>query len=169
MTTIGRLNRAHTIRRSALVVLLLAGAMFAQASQRARAPRPMTRPLEAQNRFIAAFELSPEKGWTFMWPYSSMRPAPYDSVLMKVKAMPRAWDERSRRWLPLIAAKALKVNGALQRPLRPKAAEPGEQYEVRLNQGRLRVALIIPQGMTIDRRYRTVRIELYEINRPRPD
>ncbi len=122
--------------------------------------------ISASNGFIAAFEMSPETGFTFTWPYESMRPASYGTLLVKVKKLPRVFYENSRQSKPLMAARALRVNGKLQTPLRSKADKVSEQFAVSLHQGRLRFSLEIPEGATIDSGAKTVRIELYEVNRP---
>ena len=160
MKIVSRLKRGRAVLFSAFAALLLAGMALPQTGGRP----PKNRQEEENNRFIVAFELSPEKGWHFTWPYPSMRPAPYEMVLMKVRVMPRVFDARSRRSVRLPAAKHLEVNGELQKPLRIRANERVEQFKVRLDQGRLRFSLLIPEGMPLDHRYKTARIELYEIS-----
>lgn len=127
---------------------------------------PSTRQIPAPNGFIAAFELSPETGFNFTWPYESMRPAPYPTLLVKVKKLPAVFYENPRRSKSLMASRCLRVNGKLPTPLRGKVDKVIEQFAVRLDRGRLRFSLEIPEGATIDPRARTVRIELYEINGP---
>lgn len=121
------------------------------------------RPQRPNNGFIVAFDLSPEKGFNFIWPYESMKPAPYEVVLIKVKKMPRVFSRRSGQTWPLLASQCLKINGSFQKPLRIKPSEPGEQFAVKLNQGRLHFSLRIPQGTTVDAHDQIARIELYEI------
>jgi hypothetical protein len=109
-----------------------------------------------------AFELSPEKGFSFTWPYESLRPAPYDAVLMVVETMPRVVDRDTGPRL-LKASDWLRVNGRLQKPLpNSNLSDQRQRFEVRLNQGRLRFSLTFPRGLVIDRQYRTARIKLYE-------
>jgi hypothetical protein len=122
---------------------------------------------ETRNRFIVAFELSEAKSLNFTWPYESMRSAPYDRVLIKVKKMPRVFDEHRQLSRPLRATRYLKINGAFQRPLRVRTAESGEQFEVTLHQGRLKFSLSKPERTTFDPQYKIARIEVYEINKPR--
>ena len=135
--------------------------LFAQTRDTPRQPAPPARTSVA-GRFIVAFELSPEKGFAFTWPYESMRPAPYESVLMVVESMPR-----DRRGVALRASESLKVNGRFQRPLSSgRISDRAQQFEVKLSQGRLRFSLLIPDGFALDRQYRTARIKLYETARP---
>ena len=149
--------------------LLLAGiviALLSEAplSQTRIPPRPLNSPTKASepHRFIVAFELLPERGFAFTWPYETMRPAPYESVLMVVETMPRVFDGDGRP-RSLRASESLKVNGRLQRQLPSnKSSDRTQQFEVRLSQGRLRFALVIPEGFTLDRQYRTARIKLYQ-------
>lgn len=122
--------------------------------------------IPAHNGFIAAFEMSPETGFTFTWPYESMRPAPYLTVLVKVKKLPAVFYENRRQSRPLLATRSLRVNGKLQTPLRGKTDKVSQQFAVRLHEGRLRFSLEIPEGATVDPRFKTARIELYEENSP---
>ncbi len=123
------------------------------------------RPLESAG-FIAAFEMSAETGFIFTWPHQSMRPAPYTTVLMKVKKLPQVFYKNSRQSKPLVASRYLWVNDKLQTPLRDKTNNVLEQFAVRLHEGRLRFSLEIPKGATLDLRAKTARIELYEVTRP---
>ncbi|MEW6126078.1 MAG: hypothetical protein AB1757_03360 [Acidobacteriota bacterium] len=143
----------------AIPLLLFAGIAPSQSVSVASS----THPLRQDNGFIVAFDLSPEKGFNFIWPYESMKPAPYETVLMKIKKMPRVFNKRSGQTWQLLASQCLKVNGMLQKPLRIKTNEPGEQFEVKLRQGRLRFSLRIPEGAILDEQYQIARIELYEV------
>lgn len=158
------MNHRKLIDRLLLVGLAIALVFEPSFSQTRVAPRPQAPRVRTSetNRFIVAFELSPEKGFAFTWPYETMRPAPYDSVLMVVETMPRVLD-RDGRPRSLRASEALKVNGRLQRPLPSnKSSDRTQQFEVKLSQGRLRCTLVIPEGFTLDRQYRTARIKLYQ-------
>ena len=147
-----------------LAIALSCEPLFSQTRVTPRQPAPPVRTSET-SRFIVAFELSPEKGFAFTWPYETMRPAPFESVLMVVESMPRVLD-RDRRSVSLRASESLKVNGRLQRPLASgKSSERAPQFEVKLIQGRLRFSLVIPEGFTLDRQYRTARIKLYQTRR----
>ena len=144
-----------------LAISLLCNSLFSQTRVTPRQPAPPVRTSET-SRFIVAFELSPEKGLSFTWPYETMRPAPFETVLMVVETMPRVLD-RDRRWVSLRASESLKVNGRLQRPIASgKPSDRAQQFEVKLSQGRLRFSLLIPDGVTLDRQYRTARIKLYQ-------
>lgn len=147
------------------MTVFFAAVSFSQTAGSYRSKPPANGGAEDNNRFIVAFELSPEKGFTFTWPYESMRPAIYDTVLMKVKRMPRIINEYTRQSKPLLASRTLKVNGALQKPLHLKTNGMPEQFEIRLHQGRLRFALMLPERATLDPQDKVARIELYEINR----
>lgn len=125
-------------------------------------------------RFIAAFELSPERNFRFSWPPESMRPAPYESVLMVVEKVPHVFDDRGRsgRSRPLLASRHLKTNGRMPKPLRLSAAQDSagkgnekETFLVRLEQGRLHLELTLPPGARLDWQYRTAKIKLYQASR----
>lgn len=158
------MNCRRLIDRLLLLGLAVAFAChpsFSQSRVSPRPPAPPIRPSES-NRFIVAFELSPEKGFAFTWPYENMRAAPYDSVLMVVETMPRVVD-RDGRVISLKASASLKVNGRLQRPYSSsRSSDRAQQFEVKLSQGRLRFSLLIPEGFRLDRQYRTARIKLYK-------
>jgi hypothetical protein len=165
------MNReAQFIARSKAVLLWLTitvwtSLSFSQTPGRAPTRLLATRGVEKPGRFIVAFELSPESGFTFTWPYESMRPAIYDTVLIKVIRTPHVIDGYSRQSKPLLASRTMKINGALQRPLRLKTTGVQQQFKIRLHQGRLRFALTLPENTFLDPQYKIARIELYEINR----
>lgn len=123
-------------------------------------------------KFITAFEWSVARSSEFIWPFESMRPAPYDSVRMVVETMPSvlAVGEKEKRPKPLIASRHLRINGRLQnyvRLVRPAGNRQPEQQEflVKLDRGRLRLALIVPQGRTLDPAHAFIRVKLYEATR----
>ena len=147
-----------------LVIALLCETSSSQTRGASRSQAPPVR-ISETNRFIVAFELSSAKGFIFTWPYETMRPAPYDSVLMVVETMPRVMD-RDGRARSLRASESLKVNGRLPRPFASgRSSDRAQQFEVKLIQGRLRFSLVIPEGFTLDRQYRTARIKLYQTGR----
>lgn len=125
---------------------------------------------EARGRFIAAFDWLVERSPEFVWPFESMRPASYDSVLMVVERMPRVVDGKSKaqKSEPLIASRHLKINGRLQKPVRsvrgPVGGRQSEQQEflVKLEQGRLRLTLMSLPGKTFDPEHRLIRVKLFE-------
>jgi hypothetical protein len=158
---------------SGLMILLFAQNSFLQSGERNPDRPPSTSRAEENSRFIVAFELSPEKGFTFTWPLESMRPAPYETVLMVVERMPRVLGEKSKgkRSEPLLASRHLKINGSFQKPLRSSRAGRGatlvrglEQFLVKLSQGRLGLALSVPSGVSIDPKHQTARIKLYQLS-----
>ena len=147
-----------------IIVALLSEASLSQTRIPLRPPNSPTKTTET-HRFIVAFELLPEKGFAFTWPYETMRPAPYESVLMVVETMPRVFD-RDERARSLRASESLKVNGRMQKPLpSSRSSDRTQQFEVKLSQGRLRFSIIVPDGFTLDRQYRTARIKLYQTSR----
>lgn len=156
------------IGRSSLLMLVLTQATFPQSNGRARPPKNLSGARHT-SRFIVAFELSPERGFTFTWPLESMRAAPYERVLMVIERMPRVFDDlgKARKSKPLVASRHLKINGRLQRPLRSRGneRESNEQFLVKLDQGRLRLALAVPPGVSLDPPHRTAGIRLYQVNR----
>jgi hypothetical protein len=118
--------------------------------------------------FIVAFELSPRKGFSFTWPYESMRPAPYKSVLVVVEEMPWVRSVRGGgdRPIALAASKQLRINGRDLEPIRKRSAADKqasiERFLVPLDRGRLRFVLSIPAATTIDTLHSTARIKLYQ-------
>lgn len=159
------MNHRKLIDRLLLAGLAIALPCEPSFSQNRATSRPPQVRASETNRFIVAFELSPEKGFSFTWPYETMRPAPYESVLMVVETMPRVLT-RDGRARSLRASESLKVNGRLQKPFPgSKSSDRTQQFEVKLSQGRLRFSLVIPEGFTLDRQYRTARIKLYQTSR----
>lgn len=161
------------IAMSGLAILLFTQVCFPQGGARKR-PEPPSTAAGGSSQFIVAFELSPDRDFNFTWPLESMRPAPYEIVLMVVEKMPGAWDGKGkdRRAKPLAASRHLKINGRLQKPVRilrtvdgAKRVDPREQFLVRLEQGRVRLALSVPPGLSLDPQHNTARIKLYQINK----
>jgi hypothetical protein len=142
---------------SLLNLVALGGDLFAQTGKNGRsAPQP------PGSQFIVAFELLPERGFKYVWPYESMKPAPYESVLMLVDAMPRVVN-RAGRSRVLRASESLKVNGRTPKPLpKSRPSDGSQRFVVKLSEGRLRFSLTIPEGYVLDREYRTARIKLYQ-------
>jgi hypothetical protein len=143
--------------------------LFSEAGGNSRGGLRTMRIAEETSRFIVAFEMSPEHGFNFTWPPESMQPAPYKTVLMVVEKMPKARAENNANteFKPLIASHHLKINGRPQKPYRVVRGQVGGQCEqkqiflVKLNQGRLRLSLSIPPGLTLDNVQNTVSIRLY--------
>jgi hypothetical protein len=114
-----------------------------------------------KDQFIAAFEWSVEKQTNYVWPFESIKPAPFKSVRMLVEQMPRAWPEKgsSRGSISLSAYSSLKVNGnKLPKPQRRGA---GEEFRVYLEKGRLRFSFSVPSGFKLDPQDAIIRISLY--------
>jgi hypothetical protein len=171
MVTTGFLRFACWGALSGLMAFVFIQLAFPHAGGSERAASPLVDG-EEDSRFIVAFELSPEKNRSFAWPIESMRPAPYESVLMVVERMPRALEDTGRtvRSRPLLASRHLKINGRLQRPLRVGPAQGSdtrvnirETFLVRLAQGRLNLELDIPAGTRFDPAHKTAKIKLYEV------
>ena len=80
---------------------------------------------------------------------------------MVVEKMPRVRDETNGgESEPLIASRHLKINGRRQKPTR--IANRRAYFVVKLDQGRLRLSLSIPTGMSVDAENKIVRIKLYQ-------
>jgi hypothetical protein len=123
---------------------------------------PPSESAQESSRFIVAFELSEENGFNFTWPFEPMRPAPYEKVSMVVEKMPRVRGEKSNdESEPLVASHHLKINGRRQKPYRVTSKHT--YFLVKLDQGRLRLALSIPPGFTIDGRHKSALIKLYQL------
>ena len=121
-------------------------------------------------QFIAAFELTPKGDFRFTWPPDSMRPAHYERVLLVVEKMPHAWDAKHQEGRPtqLRARDHLRINDHPPTALanmagQPQAqsAESAERFLVRLDQGRLRIRLVIPPELRLDPLHNHARIRLY--------
>ncbi len=121
-------------------------------------------------QFIAAFELTPKGDFCFTWPPDSMRPAQYERVLLVVEKMPHAWNAKHRAGRPtqLRARDHLRINGQTPRPFpniagqhQVESTESAERFLVRLDQGRLRIRLVIPPELRIDPLHNHARIRLY--------
>lgn len=160
-----------------MTVLALSSLMAAGFPQRGRWNTGALEPLDAGQRgpFIAAFEWSVARSGDFLWPFESMRPARYDSVRMVVSTMP--WvvvdGKKGKRIEPLTASGHLRINGRLQKPVRPVRPEnrqtEQQEFLVKLDRGRLRLTLIVPPGTTLDPEHAFIRIKLYEATKPAPN
>lgn len=130
-------------------------------AQKAFTESPHTEGLDQKDQFIAAFEWSVEKQTDYVWPFESIKPAPFKSVRMLVEQMPRAWPERggARGSTSLSAYRSLKVNG--NRLPRPQRNDSREEFRVYLEKGRLRISFSVPAGFKLDTRSAIVRIRLY--------
>ena len=117
--------------------------------------------VDQRDEFIAAFEWSVHKQSDYIWPFESIKPAPFKSVRMSVEQMPRAWPERggARGSTSLSAYRSLKVNG--NRLPRPQRNGSREEFRVYLEKGRLRISFSLPSGFKLDSQSATVRIRLY--------
>jgi hypothetical protein len=122
------------------------------------------------DQFIAAFNLTSKDGFCFTWPPDSMRPAPYDTVLLVVESMPRVWNatRRDRRLIQLKARDHLLINGRPARSVPESAGDSqlrlpdsAEPFLAKLDHGRLRILLSLPAGLDLDASRNTVRIRLY--------
>lgn len=113
---------------------------------------------EENNRFIVAFELTPQGGYRFTWPYPAMPPAPYDEVLMVVERMPRVIHKPGKKPAPLRPLAHLQVNGRSPAPTRKKKA-----FLVQLDEGRIRFAIAVPEGVELATPPGTAKIKLYQV------
>ena len=127
---------------------------------------PVVENLEEPGEFIAAFDWSVERSRNFVWPFESLKPAPFDSVWLVVESMPRAWPEKrnGKTSVPLSASCCLHVNGrALPKAQGVTNSQKG--FRIPLEQGRLRFAFSLPAGFKLDSRYTLIRIKLYQVGK----
>jgi len=112
-------------------------------------------------KFIGAFELTQQNGFSFIWPFESMRPSSNKSVLLVVTRMPQVRNGNGKGVSqPLIASRDLRINGRAQKP--SQVIDRQTYFTVKLEKGRLRVTLSVPPGMRIDPQNDVARIKLYE-------
>jgi len=148
-------------------LILLSGSIVVTQSvdrnlaQRDFTGRADTERVDQKDLFIAAFDWSVEKQTDYVWPFESIKPAPFKSVRMSVERMPRAWPERGggRGSASLSAYRSLKVNG--NRLPRPQRNGSREEFRVYLEKGRLRISFYLPPGFKLDTQSAIVRIRLY--------
>ncbi len=156
-----RLKSRNWIALASLIALLFTRPSLSQTAGKERAGLPSIGDSQESSRFIVAFELTEENGFNFTWPFESMRPSSYETVVMVVEKMPRVRDETNGgESEPLIASRDLKINGRRQKPYR--VANKQTFFLVKLDQGRLRLLLLIPSGMSLDPEHNVARIKLYE-------
>ncbi len=137
---------------------------FSQSVDRNLVEVVLTESAEQRGQFIAAFEWSVDKSGEYVWPFESIRPAPYESVRMLVEQMPRAWPEKgkTRGSIPLSAYRSLRVNGNwLPKPQRTAGYQ--EEFRVYLVKGRLRFSFSVPYGFKLDPRNTIIRIKLNRV------
>ena len=117
--------------------------------------------VDQEGEFIAAFEWSVEKQTDYVWPFESIKPAPFKSVRMLVEQMPRAWPTRGRvrDSSSLSAYRSLKVNG--NRLPKPQRNGAREEFRVYLEKGRLRISFSVPSGFKVEPKSAMVRVRLY--------
>ena len=152
------------------LTLLLSGAVDVQHGESSRSPWLPARSVDRKDRFITAFNWDVERSKDFDWPFASMQPAPYESVRVVIESMPWTFDEKNKtkKSQPMIASQLLKINGRLLKPIRSVAGQIGsrlgeqQEFLAKLNQGRLRLNLVIPPGRVLDPEHRVIRVKLYE-------
>ena len=144
-----------------LTVLLFTQLSPSQTPRNERAGLHSMADAEESSRFIVAFELTEENGLSFTWPFEPMRPSSYGTVVVVVEKMPRIRNEiNGGEAEPLIASRDLKINGRRQKPSRVTNRQT--YFVVKLDQGRLRLSLSIPAGMSLGLEDKIVRIKLYQ-------
>lgn len=124
---------------------------------------------DRKERFITAVDWSVDRTPEFVWPFESMKPAPYESVRLVVESMP--WSviggRKDKASEPLVASRHLKINGRLQKPIRvirSTSNQPEQQeFLVKLDRGRLRLKLFVPVGTIFDHRHAVLKVKLYEV------
>jgi hypothetical protein len=148
---------------------ILSGWTVTQYSDSQPSARPPAVSPDRKERFIAAFDWLVDRNPEFVWPFESMQPAPYESVRMVVESMPRivVGGRKDKAFEPLVASRHLRINGRLQKPIRVirSASNQPEQQEfmVKLDQGRLRLRLVVPAGTIFERGNAMVKVKLYEV------
>jgi hypothetical protein len=152
---------------SVLGFTLLLGCSIAFSQSRSWNPgEPVAENLAEHGEFIAAFDWSVERSRNFVWPFESLKPAPFDSVWMVVERMPRAWPEKGggKTSVPLSAYRCLQVNGgSLPKPQR--VTDSQKEFRISLEQGRLRFSFSLPSGFRLDSHYTLIRIKLYRVSK----
>ena len=143
------------------LLLLLCSPAVSQSFERNVGGQPFSEKVDQRDQFIAALEWSVDKQTEYVWPFESIKPAPFKSVRMLVEQMPRAWRERggARGSSSLSAYRSLKVNG--NRLPRPQRNGSREEFRVYLEKGRLRFSFSVPDGFRLDTQSAIVRISLY--------
>lgn len=161
MTIVCYLGRGYRLTMYGLMVLLYTETFLLQVGGKRPDGPPLMKDSQESSRFIVAFELTEENGFNFTWPFESMRRSSYETVVVVVEKMPRFRDETNGgESEPLIASRDLKINGRRQKPYR--VANKQTFFLVKLDQGRLRLLLLIPSGMSLDPEHNVARIKLYE-------
>ena len=147
---------------ASLIVLVFTLPSLSQRAGKERGAPPSMGDAEESSRFIVAFELTEENGFSVIWPFESMRPSTYETVIVVVEKMPRVRDDsKGVESELLIASRDLRVNGRRRKPSR--IANRRAYFVVNLDQGRLRLSLSIPAGVSIDPENNTARIKLYQL------
>lgn len=154
---------------SVLGFTLLLGCSTAFSQSRNWKPAELVSESNAEYReFIAAFDWSVERSRNFVWPFESLKPAPFHSVWIVVESMPRAWPEKrgDKTSVPLSAYRCLQVNGrSLHKQQR--VTDSQKEFRISLEQGRLRFSFSLPSGFRLDSRYTLIRIKLYRVSKTR--
>ena len=116
-----------------------------------------------KGQFIVAFNWSLDVGREYVWPFESMRPAPYDSVWMVIETMPRFWPEKNpgKRSISIPAYRLLRVNGRTLPRLHRIAGS--EEFRIPLDRGRLRLSFSLPSGFKLDPQYAMIRVRLHKV------
>ncbi len=148
--------------------ICIPGRFFAPASQTNGPQRPSAG--ISPEEFIAAFDLTPQGDFRFTWPPESMRPASYKRVLLVVERMPQGWqaNQLDGPETQLSASKHLRVNGQPAKPLPPLAEQSSlesrdstQRFLVTLDQGRIRIKLLVPPELTLNPLRNNARIRIY--------
>ncbi len=142
-------------------LLFSSASAFSQSLDGSIDQKAFTEIVDQKDQFIAAFEWTVEKQTDYVWPFESIKPAPFKSVRMLVEQMPRAWPERggARGSVSLSAYRSLKVNGKMLP--KPQRARSREEFRVYLEKGRLRISFSLPSGFKLDPQSAIIRIRVY--------
>jgi len=164
------INSRNWIASVSLLTSLLTQASLSQTSGKGREGPPKIGNTEESSRFIAAFKLNEENGFSFTWPFESMPPSSYETIVMVVEKMPRIRNGKngSVDSEELLASRRLRINGRHQKPYRVLRVWDGDNasqkqfFLVKLENGRLRLSLPIPEGMIVDVGHEAAKIVLYK-------
>ena len=160
-----KISVVSTATAGMVALVLLSTGMSTQAQSVDIATGPETFVQSSQHdQFIAAIQWSVQKKQDYVWPFESLKPAPYQSVLMVVEQMPRAWSDKgdSQSSVPLPAYRFLQLFGRrMPRPQRRIGSR--EEFKVGLEGGRLRLSFSMPSGYKLDPDYTTIRVRLYRV------
>jgi hypothetical protein len=93
MTAFLSFQPGNWIPLASLIALVLAQPSVSQMAGRERSGSASMRDAKESSKFIVAFELTEENGFNVIWPFESMGPSSYETVVVVVETMPRVRDD----------------------------------------------------------------------------